>query len=121
MAHHDTVYVEEAKVPEGGFVVVHHLVDSDSDTGDEPAEAEPFQVIGHTPMLRPGEYENLPVRLHIDDHHTLNGPVPEDGRGITSCLRCHTRMTHTTGNTRLRTVTRHTGTMMARSSRIRPS
>lgn len=53
MAHHDTVYVEEAKVPEGGFVVVHHLVDSDSDTGDEPAGAEPFQVIGHTPVLRP--------------------------------------------------------------------
>lgn len=81
-AHHNkVVYVEEAKLPEGGFVVVHHMVDNDADTGSEPSGAENFQVIGHTPVLREGEYENLPVRLHDDTHHALHGPVPEEGSG----------------------------------------
>lgn len=79
--HGNAVYVEEAKLPDGGFVVVHHLVNSGADTGTDPAGAENFQVIGHTPVLREGEYENLPIRLHEDSHHTLNGPVPAEGSG----------------------------------------
>lgn len=79
--HNNAVYVQEAKLPDGGFVVVHHLVDNKSDTGSEPNGAADFQVIGHTPVLREGEYENLPIRLHNDTHHTLNGPVPNEGSG----------------------------------------
>lgn len=80
--HHSTIYVNEAKLPEGGFIVIHHM-DHDSDG----------RIIGHSPVLRCAEYENLPVEIdtlesgdhkisamaHKDDPHNGTLDFPAEG------------------------------------------
>lgn len=79
--HNRMVFVDELHLPDWGFVVVHHLVDSAQDTGEEPDGAVNFQVIGHSAALPPGTHRQVPVRLHEDGHHSLAGPVPAVGSG----------------------------------------
>lgn len=81
-AHHSTVRVAEAKLPDGGFIVIHHF---DHDAGGK--------IIGVSPPLRAGEYENMVVEvdtlsegdhelsamLHKDDPH--NGELDFPGGG----------------------------------------
>lgn len=80
--HHGTVYVEEATLPDGGFVALHHA-DSFS-MGD---------VVGVSAPLRADTYQTLPIEieslasgthavnavLHHDSPHDGEFAFPDDG------------------------------------------
>lgn len=68
-----TVYVEEVKVPKGGWIVIHNWGTDGVTEDDNPAQ----NFIGVSAYLEAGEYENLPVELG-GDRAVADPPSPDD-------------------------------------------